>query len=180
MRTPLWLFAFLVAILGCGCQRVAGGGSARAVAAENQIADLGASLRHFESNCGRYPSTTEGLLALLNAPASVPKQAWRGPYLKTPFALSDPWQTKYVYRCPGIHNTSTFDLYSVGDDCRSRTGGEDPDDINNWDKSRRWRDYYGISERDPSPLALLALVLLGFVWLGLRKLRPGAGTSVKS
>jgi hypothetical protein len=67
----------------------------------------------------------------MDRPTNVPDGRWRGPYLdKIP---QDIWKNNYVYRCPGIHNTNAYDLYSCGFDGISVSGGEDLDDINNWD-----------------------------------------------
>ena len=47
--------------------------------------------------------------------------------------LNDPWGHPNVYRCPGLHNTITFDVYSWGPDGKSKSGGEDPGEIGNWE-----------------------------------------------
>ena len=78
----------------------------------------------FEIDNGRYPSTQEGLDALLSAPADA--EGWRGPYL-TRGLPKDPWGNEYVYRYPGQENPDGFDLYSMGPD-----GREGNDDIGNW------------------------------------------------
>ena len=84
----------------------------------------------FRADIGRYPSTVEGIASLVQSPTNLVGR-WRGPYLeKIP---CDPWGSPYVYRCPGIHNTNAYDIYSCGADGRSKTQGNDPDDINNWD-----------------------------------------------
>jgi len=86
----------------------------------------------FAVDCGRYPTTAEGFTVLLDCPTNI-SRGWHGPYLvKIP---QDLWQRDYVYRFPGIHNTNGFDLYSRGYDGISKSGGEDLDDINNWDRS---------------------------------------------
>lgn len=78
---------------------------------------------------GSYPSTEEGLLALVAAPSGKADR-WRGPYLEqgTKLPLLDPWGEPYQYRCPGVHNKDGYDLWSKGPD---RTDGTD-DDIGNW------------------------------------------------
>lgn len=53
----------------------------------------------------------------------------------------DPWDNPYVYHCPGIHNPDSFDLYCCGADGVSKSGGDDYDDVNNWDP---------LSPRDPN------------------------------
>ena len=91
---------------------------------------LKTDLDAFEVDCGRYPTTLEGFQALLKCPTNIPAGKWHGPYLeKLP---QDPWGHDYVYVCPGIHNTNGYDLYSCGFDGISKSGGDDLDDINNW------------------------------------------------
>jgi hypothetical protein len=63
--------------------------------------------------------------------ATIPSGKWHGPYLdKIP---QDPWGNNYVYCCPGVHSTNGYELYSCGFDGISKSGGDDLDDINNWD-----------------------------------------------
>lgn len=78
---------------------------------------------------GSYPSTEEGLQALMTAPANKADR-WRGPYLAdgTKMPLLDPWGEPYQYRYPGTHNKDSYDLWSKGPD---KTDGTD-DDIGNW------------------------------------------------
>ena len=101
---------------------------ARINAAENQIGILATSLDAYELDNGRYPSTEQGLKALLEKPSSppVPKR-WKGPYLSKELG-QDPWGGDYKYKSPGTHNTRSYDLYSYGPD--GKEGGDD--DISNW------------------------------------------------
>jgi general secretion pathway protein G len=87
----------------------------------------------FDVDCGRYPTTSEGLAALINRPPDISSGKWQK-YLDVGRIPADPWGHPYVYRCPGLHNTNTFDLYSCGPDGKSLSGGDDPDDINNWNR----------------------------------------------
>lgn len=98
---------------------------ARSTAAEADIrSNIALALKLYELDNGNFPSTEEGLNALLNKPASAPN--WRGPYLeKKPI---DPWGREYKYKCPGEHRPADYDLYSLGKD-----GVESADDIKNWD-----------------------------------------------
>ncbi len=80
----------------------------------------------FEVDTGRYPTTEEGLRALIEAPAGV--NGWHGPYLKRNTVQNDPWGRPYVYVCPGSHNTNGYDLHSFGPDGQDGT----EDDIDNW------------------------------------------------
>jgi len=92
---------------------------------------LKTALDCFSNDCGRFPTTSEGFEALLICPTNIPVGKWRGPYLDQ--IPKDVWHHEYVYRCPGTHNTNGYDLYSCGYDGISKSGGDDLDDINNWD-----------------------------------------------
>ena len=98
---------------------------ARVAAATSDIANLGTALDAFEIDSGRYPSSEEGLKALTEAPSNV--KDWKGPYLKR-LVVNDPWGHPYVYRAPGQHNPSGYDLYCFGPDGQEGGG----DDIDNW------------------------------------------------
>ena len=103
------------------------------------LRQLDGALEVFRVEHDRYPTQAEGLSALANRPADIPAEKWSA-YLKEVYR--DPWGNDYVYRYPGIHNTNSFDLYSLGENGRSKTGGNDQDDINNWNESRPWLQYY--------------------------------------
>ncbi len=105
--------------------------------AVTQIAEFKTALDAFEVDCGRYPSTSEGLSALIVRPLSLGEDRWRGPYLQGNRIPSDPWGHQFIYLCPGKHNTNAFDVYSLGRDGMSTTGGADADDISNCAKRCR-------------------------------------------
>ena len=108
------------------------GEQARKAAAKADIeSNLAASLDLYELDNGRYPTTEQGLKALLEKPTSAPlPNSWNGPYLKKKKAVpQDPWGHEYVYAAPGKHNTDDYDLSSYGPD-----GTESDDDIVNWEK----------------------------------------------
>ena len=96
---------------------------ARTQAARLQIENLSMALDAFEYDCGRYPSSSEGLEALRQAPAGV--RNWKGAYLKKSIPL-DPWNNAYVYAAPGRINQD-FDLISMGPDQQEGSA----DDITN-------------------------------------------------
>lgn len=98
---------------------------ARITAASTDIASLEAALDLFEVDAGRYPTTEEGLTALVEAPAQL--ENWKGPYIKRGVP-KDPWGNPYVYNSPGENNPNSYDLYSYGPD--GKDGGDD--DIDNW------------------------------------------------
>lgn len=86
-------------------------------------------LTAYRIDMGGYPSTSEGLQALVTAPQNK-GDSWKGPYIETPGGKlpADPWQEPYVYRFPGVKNKDSYDLFSKGAD---KTEGT-PDDIGNW------------------------------------------------
>ena len=102
-------------------------------AAKAEMHTLGLALTMFRQDVGRYPTTEEGLEALIEA-SSDAEEKWLGPYLdtaKVDFDMDDPWENPYLYVCPGKHNTEGYDLISYGAD--KVEGGEDEnEDIVNW------------------------------------------------
>ena len=88
-------------------------------------------LQVYRMHVGDYPSTTEGLQALVIAPAGKADR-WRGPYVvdDKPEIFLDPWGNPYQYRYPGIHNKNKPDVWSKGPDGKDGTA----DDIGNWPK----------------------------------------------
>ena len=98
---------------------------AKLTAAATEISYIELALDTFEVDCGRYPTTEEGLKALVEQPSNA--DGWHDSYIKRGVPR-DPWDNAYVYRCPGQHNTSSYDLYSFGPDGQDGGG----DDIDNW------------------------------------------------
>lgn len=96
----------------------------------SQISGLGTSLDTFQMHCGRYPTSDEGLAALMVQPDDETLEGkWAGPYLKR--APKDAWGRDLQYEFPGEFNTNSYDLSSAGPD--GEFGGED--DIANWEKT---------------------------------------------
>lgn len=94
--------------------------------ARAQISALGKALDQYRLDVGHYPSTEQGLEALMLRPENEPK--WAGPYLRKSVP-DDPWGNKYMYRMPGEHGD--YDLMSFGKD--GKAGGVDEAaDIPNW------------------------------------------------
>jgi len=103
---------------------------ARKVKAKVDIKNIGAALEQFNLDNGYYPTTDQGLEALVNEPITgiLPENWQEGGYLqKVP---SDPWSQPYQYLSPGEH--SEYDLYSLGAD-RELGGTGKNADINSWD-----------------------------------------------
>ena len=108
---------------------------ARRVKAQMDIATLETALKLYKLDNGRYPSSEQGLQALVEAPTvGVLPRKWReGGYLEKAKVPNDPWGTEYVYLSPGLHGD--FDIMSYGAD--GQPGGEgDDEDINNWELAR--------------------------------------------
>lgn len=101
---------------------------ARETAARADIRVLSSAIDQFENDTGRYPTTEEGLAALITPPSNVTNA--NAPYIKGGIP-KDPWGNPYQYRQPGQHNPKDFDLYSLGAD-----GREGNDDIGNWETER--------------------------------------------
>jgi general secretion pathway protein G len=81
-------------------------------AARIQIQSFGSALDLFYLDAGRFPSSAEGLDALVRPSPGL--AAWNGPYLRGGSVPNDPWGTPYIYRSPGEHGP--FDLISLGSD----------------------------------------------------------------
>lgn len=124
------LLALALILSATSCSRT--GGDCTEMRIETQIAIFETALGAFDVDTGRFPSTAEGLLPLIVRPNDVNEQQWHGPYLKVDQIPKDRWGHDYVYRYPGIHNTNGCDIYSLGPDGKSRTEGNDPDDVRNW------------------------------------------------
>ncbi len=109
-------------------------GEAREQAAKADIeANIALALDLYALDNGSYPTTEQGLSALVTKPNAAPvPENWRGPYLKKGIP-KDPWGRPYLYRYPGERNQEDYDLYSYGAD--GVEGGED--DIINWDEAEQ-------------------------------------------
>ncbi len=98
-------------------------GGANTKTAKLQIQDFSTALDVFRLDVGRYPTTAEGLQALIVQPMGVNR--WNGPYLRKNIIPKDPWGNDYQYRSPGQHGA--FDLYSLGADNTEGGEGENQD-----------------------------------------------------
>jgi general secretion pathway protein G len=81
-------------------------------------------LMSYRMNMGGYPTTNQGLSALIKAPEGSGRR-WKGPYIdELPL---DPWGRPYEYRCPGEHNRDRYDVWSLGS-----KGNGNEESIGNW------------------------------------------------
>lgn len=89
-------------------------GGARTSVARQSIERLGAVLDLYRLDAGAYPSTDQGLAALVVRPAGA--AAWNGPYLRADQPPVDPWNRPWVYRSPSTRTGRDYDLCSRGAD----------------------------------------------------------------
>lgn len=105
--------------------------TARDTSARAQVEMLGAALDAYRLDMGRYPTTQEGLEALLLAPSGGEAGRWKGPYLRKSAIPQDPWRHAYQYASPGRVNPTGYDLLSYGAD--GQPGGDgDNADVTSW------------------------------------------------
>ncbi len=103
-------------------------GDSKSKTALLQIAELSSALDVYRLETGGYPTTEQGLDALVRAPAGIDQ--WNGPYLRKKTVRRDPWGNEYHYRYPG--DNGPFDLYSLGADNMPGGDGEGRD-ISSWE-----------------------------------------------
>ena len=86
-----------------------------------------APLTTYRIQVGDYPTTAEGLQALIASPPDKVDR-WHGPYLDVKTVPLDPWHNPYKYAYPGVHNKDSYDLWSTG----PKGIESEADDIGNW------------------------------------------------
>lgn len=122
LMVVLAILALLAGLVGPRVLSQLGGAKSKTAAV--QIADLDKSLELFKLDVGRYPTTEEGLQALMVRPAAL--RGWTGPYLKGSTVPDDPWGNAYRY----TSTNGVIEILSLGSDGAS--GGEgDAADIRN-------------------------------------------------
>lgn len=115
----LAILGMLAALVGPQVLNQLGGAKSKSSAI--QIRDFEQALELYKLDVGRFPSSNEGLNALVRQPSSA--KGWNGPYLKKDEVPMDPWGNPYQYRMSG----STIDISSYGADGRQGGSGEDAD-----------------------------------------------------
>jgi len=129
----------VVAIIGIlmgliGTQILGRVDEARKTAAEAAMTQIVQQLEMYRLDNGRYPTTEQGLAALVTAPTTPPepRRYPAGGYLGSRDKLNDAWSNPFQYESPGQHNARGFDIWSLGAD--GQPGGDDLDaDFGNWD-----------------------------------------------
>ena len=96
------------------------GEKAKADAAKIEIGQIGQALDLYKLETGRYPSSSDGLQALVTAPGGASN--WNGPYWKKSQIPKDPWGNDYRYTSPG--QKGAYDILSLGAD--GKEGGDGP------------------------------------------------------
>lgn len=103
----------------------------KVAATKNQIAATDNILTNYFMDNGCYPSTEQGLKALLEKPSLPPvPETWAGPYTSAK-SFTDGWNKELHYVYPGVHNPEKYDLFSYGAD-NAEGGTKFNADIGNW------------------------------------------------
>jgi len=105
---------------------------AKFVKARVDIEAIETGLKLYKLDNGMYPTTEQGLAALIEAPSTdpLPEKWHKGGYLDSTRVPRDPWSREYLYLCPGVHND--FDIISYGADGSPGGTGKDRD-IKSWE-----------------------------------------------
>jgi len=111
-------------LLGTAIYKLAGNVEyARHTRVQADVQGINTQLRLYESMNGFYPTTEQGLQALVVQPDSDPRPSrWYQLYKEMP---KDPWQNPYIYRCPGTKHPESYDLFSAGPDRVADTADDD-------------------------------------------------------
>jgi len=127
------IIGLLMTVLATNVFRRLGG--AQADIARLQVSKLSQQLELYKLDNGTYPSTDQGLDALVREPSGEPRPRRypAGGYVCSK-DLEDPWHNSFKYERPGKNNTQSFDLYSYGGDNQAGGDGENAD-IGNWEVS---------------------------------------------
>ena len=114
----------IVILLGLAISKIGNPtGFAKQTAVRADVQAIGTQLQLYESMNGFYPTTEQGLQALVTQASTDPRPTrWYPLFKQVP---KDPWGSDYVYRCPGQKHPDSYDLYSAGPDRRADTGDDD-------------------------------------------------------
>ena len=116
--------SIIVILLGLAINKMGNPtGFAKDTVVRADIQSIGTQLMQYEAMNGFYPTTEQGLQALVTQPDSEPRPNRWFPFFKE--LPKDPWGSLYIYRCPGIKHPDKYDLYSAGPDRQADT----PDDV---------------------------------------------------
>ncbi|MCL2640902.1 MAG: type II secretion system major pseudopilin GspG [Phycisphaerales bacterium] len=108
-------------------------GKAKTQATTAGISNIKTALNSFYMEFDRFPTTDEGLEALINPPLTRNGEEL-GSYLDMDVAPRDGWDQPFMYICPGVKNPKSYDLWSIGANGIDENG--EGDDITSWTKNR--------------------------------------------
>lgn len=116
--------SIIVILLGVAISKLGNTtGIAKGVAVRSDVQTISTQLKLYESMNGFYPTTDQGLKALVSQPDGDPKPTrWYQLFKELP---RDPWGSPYIYRCPGTKNPDSYDLFSAGPDRIPDTADDD-------------------------------------------------------
>ena len=115
--------SIIVILLGLAISKMGNPtGFAKDTAVRADVQSISTQLKLYESMNGFYPTTDQGLQALVSPPESEPRpNRWYQLFKEVP---KDPWQSPYVYKCPGQKHSESYDLYSAGPDRKPDTADD--------------------------------------------------------
>jgi len=116
--------SIIVILLGLAISRIGNPtGFAKTTAVRADVQAIGTQLMQYEAMNGFYPTTEQGLQALVTQSDTEPRPSrWYQFFKEVP---RDPWGTPYIYRCPGFKHPDKYDLYSAGPDRIPDTADDD-------------------------------------------------------
>jgi general secretion pathway protein G len=116
--------SIIVILLGLAISKIGNPtGFAKQTAVRADVQAIGTQLQLYESMNGFYPTTEQGLQALVTQPQNDPRPTrWYQLFKQVP---KDPWGNDYTYRCPGTKHPETYDLFSAGPDRKADTADDD-------------------------------------------------------
>lgn len=127
----LIVVAIIALVAGYAASRIfEGGDKAKASLTKAKMGEIAGALDMYKLDVGRYPTSADGLKALLQAPSGVTK--WNGPYVKNADNIKDAWGADIIFKSPGEQNRP-FEMISLGGD--GKEGGDSPAtrDIKSWE-----------------------------------------------
>ena len=118
------VISIIVVLLGVAINKLGNQvGFAKGVAVRADVNAIGTQLKLYESVNGFYPTTEQGLQALVTQPSTEPRPShWYQLFKEIP---KDPWGNNYIYLNPGRKNPNGYDLYSAGPDRKADTADDD-------------------------------------------------------
>ena len=116
--------SIIVIILGVAISKLGNTtGIAKGMRVQADVQAIKTQLQLYESMNGFFPTTEQGLQALVTQPQNDPRPTrWYQLFKENP---KDPWQNYYIYRCPGIKHPDSYDLFSAGPDRKPDTADDD-------------------------------------------------------